>query len=197
MTSRTKLEKFGGVALAAACVFLAFKLISEIDGSPVEAARGQDAAARSASHSPGSPKRLGKEINQLASADPSLEIHALKEYVTRPLPDNLRDPFDFAAPPPPKNGPAGSGGGVGGAAGGIGGNAAPPPPQISLHALGYSLREGVGGEAYLADADQVYIVHQGDMVMKQYKILRITPSIVEVRNGASGETVQLPIPEAQ
>jgi hypothetical protein len=32
--------------------------------------------------------------------------------------------------------------------------------------------------------------------MKRYKILRITPSVVEVQDESSGETVQLPIPEA-
>jgi hypothetical protein len=49
----------------------------------------------------------------------------------------------------------------------------------------------------LVDADQVYIVHQNDVIMNQYKILSVKTSIVEVRNEASGETVQLPIPEAQ
>ncbi len=197
MTSRTKLEKFGSIALGAACVFLVFKLISEISGSPVEAAREQDPVTRSSSPSSDSPKPLRKEINKLASADPGLEIQALKEYVARPLPDNTRDPFDFAATPPPQIRPGASGGGGLGGAGGTEGNAAPAPPQIPLQALGYSVRVGVGGEAYLADSDQIYIVHQGDVVSKQYRILRVTPSVVEVQDEASGQTVQLPIPNPE
>jgi hypothetical protein len=192
MRKRTKFEKFGSLALGAVCVFLVFKLISEIGGSPVEAARGQETAARSSSNPPRSPKPLSKEIGKLASADPGLEIQTLKEYTTRPLPKNTRDPFDFPAPPlsPTLQG------GRGIAGGGIGAGAA-PPPQISLRALGYSMRVGVGGEAYLADSDQVYIVHQGNLISKRYKILQITPSVVQVKDESSGETVQLPIPEAE
>jgi len=193
MSTREKLKKIGSLALGAACVFLVFKLISEISGSPVEAARGQETAARSSSNPPRSSKPLRKEISKLASADPGLEFQALKEYTTRPLPENTRDPFDFPAPPlsPTQRG------GRGIAGGGIGAGAAPAPPQISLRALGYSMREGVGGEAYLADSDQVYVVHQGNLVSKRYMILKITPSAVEVKDESSGETVHLPIPQAE
>jgi hypothetical protein len=195
MTARTKLEKYGSVALGMACVFLVFKLVSEIGGRPVEAARSQETVARSSSHPADSPKPLRKEISELARADPNLEVQALKEFETRPFPKNTRDPFDFSAPPPSQIHAAGAGGP--GGPGGIGGSTAPAPPQISLQAIGYSLRVGVGGEAYLADSDQVYIVHQGDVVSKQYRILRVTPAMVEVKNEASGQTVQLSIPNPE
>jgi hypothetical protein len=190
-TTRSKLEKFGSLALGAVCIFLVFKVVTEIGGKPVEAAHGQKSAAQ---HSPPrSPKPLRKEINQLASDDPNLNVQTLKEYMTEPLPENPRDPFDFAAPPlsPTRRGAHGVGG-----AGGIGGQAATPPPQVPFQALGYSERAGVGGEAYLADTNQVYVVHQGDTIAKRYKILKITPLMVEVQDESSGQRVQLPIPEA-
>lgn len=199
MTSRTRLEKIGSAALSTIIVFLAFKLISEISGSPVEAARGQQAVSQPSSRLSGSANPLRQEINKLASADPSLEIPQLKEYQAPPIPENARDPFDYGVPPPAQISRAGSGGGGVGAVGGggVGGNAAPAAPQISLQALGYSVRTGVGGEAYLADSDQVYVVHQGDLVSKRYKIVKITPLMVEVQDETSGQTVQLPIPNPQ
>lgn len=192
MKSRRKLEKFGSIALGVVCIFLAFKLISEISGSPVEAAREQEAAKGPS----GASNKTAKTADKLASTDPNLDLQALKKYVARPLPGNLRDPFDFAAPPPPKNVRGGIGGRPGGA-GGVGGSAGPPPMQISLRAIGYSLRQGLGGEAYLTDADQVYIVHRGNVVMGHFVIARITPSVVEVQDESSGQSVQLPIPKVQ
>ncbi len=194
MSKRTKFEKFGSIALGAVCVFLAFKLISEMGGSPVEAARGQETAAQPSAHSAQPPKSLSGQIGKLASADPGLEIQALKEYTARPLPENPRDPFDFGAAPAVRalRGAKGMVGGGFGAA-----STAPAPPQIPLRALGYSFRMGIGGEAYLADGEQVYVVHQGNLISKRYRILQITSAVVEVHDESSGQTVQLPIPEAQ
>lgn len=192
MSARSKLEKFGSVALGAVCVFLVFKVVSEIGGKPVEAAHEQESAAQYSP--PQSPKPLGKNINQLTSDDPSLNVQALKEYVAEPLPENTRDPFDFVAPPPSPSRRGANGIRV---AGGVGGTAAPPSPRIPLQALGYSVRAGVGGEAYLADTNHVYVVHQGDTIAKRYKILKITPQVVEVQDASSGERAQLPIPEVR
>ena len=68
---------------------------------------------------------------------------------------------------------------------------------MPLRAIGYSEKLGVGPEAYLTDADQVYIVHDGDVVSRRFKVLKITSLIVEIQDGASGEKAQLPIPLVQ
>lgn len=195
MSRRTKVEKYGSIALAAACILLAFKLFSEISGDPMETAHAEDRPAQAATSAAASIKH-GKTIGKLVNADPDLEIQVLKEYTSRPLPSNTRDPFDFGATPVARSlrgakGAAAGGPGAGGAA------SPPPPPQIALRAIGYSFRAGVGGEAYLADGDQVYVVHKGNLLSKRYKILQITSSVVEVHDQSTGETVQLPIPQVQ
>jgi hypothetical protein len=76
-------------------------------------------------------------------------------------------------------------------------SSAPEASHISLRAIGYSEKPGVGPEAYLADSDDVFIVHDGDVVSKRFKILKITSMKVEVQDGASGERSQLPIPVVQ
>ena len=71
------------------------------------------------------------------------------------------------------------------------------PAGMPLRAIGYSERRGVGPEAYLVDTNDVYIVHDGDLVSQRFKVLKITSLIVEVQDGASGEKAQLPIPLVQ
>lgn len=196
MSRRTKVEKYGSIALAAACVLLAFRLISEFDGGSTETVHAEDRPAQAATPSTAAKQQHGKSIGKLASADPDLEIQTLKEYTSRPLPSNTRNPFDFGAAPVARS----LRGGRGAAAGGPGAGGAappPPPPQIALRAIGYSFRAGEGGEAYLADGDQVYVVHKGNLLSKRYKILQITSSVVAVHDQSTGETVQLPIPQVQ
>jgi len=196
MKTRKQFEKWGGVALAALCVFLVFRLVSEIMGNPAPSADPDATLSQPApkTASPGS--SAGKKGGALVKFDPSLQIEALQDYVPRPLPDISRNPFDFGVPPIT---PAQRAAQAASAAAGPGGamRSAPAPPSIPLRAIGYSEKPGVGPEAYLADSDQVYVVHNGDQVSHRYKILKITPSIVEVQDGASGERAQLPIPQVQ
>ena len=190
MKPRQRLKKWIVAGLAVVCVVMLFNVISDIGKSAGEAYHAQKPAA--------APARLQKaparNAAKLRDLDPSLQVDALKQYLSRPLPDVVRNPFDFGATPvAPQAGRAPGGGttGPGGAP------AIPPQPQVSIQAIGYSEPPGVGGEAYLADEDQVYVVHKGDVVEKRYTILRITPTQVEILDGASGETAQLSIPPSQ
>lgn len=125
--------------------------------------------------------------------DPNFQLQALEEYVTRPLPDIARNPFDFGAPPITPAQRAAQAASAAAAAASL----AQAPSTIPLRAIGFSERIGIGPEAYLTDSDQVYVVHDGDIVSHRYKILSITSSTVKVEDGVTGEKVQLPIPLVQ
>jgi hypothetical protein len=58
----------------------------------------------------------------------------------------------------------------------------PPPPPINLTFFGYSSSQGEKPEAFLAQGDNVWIAHEGDVVNRQYKIVQITPNAVEVED---------------
>ena len=58
----------------------------------------------------------------------------------------------------------------------------PPPPPINLKFFGYSSGKGEKPKAFLSQGDNVWIAHEGDVVNRQYKIVHITPSAVEVED---------------
>jgi hypothetical protein len=58
----------------------------------------------------------------------------------------------------------------------------PPPPPINLKFFGYSSGKGEKPKAFLSQGDNIWIAHEGDVVNRQYKIVRITPTSVEVED---------------
>jgi len=58
----------------------------------------------------------------------------------------------------------------------------PPPPPINLKFFGYSSGKGEKPKAFLSQGDNVWIAHEGDVVNRQYKIVHITPTAVEVED---------------
>ena len=58
----------------------------------------------------------------------------------------------------------------------------PPPPPINLKFFGYSSGKGERPKAFLSQGDDVWIAQEGDVVNRQYRIVRITPTNVEVED---------------
>jgi hypothetical protein len=58
----------------------------------------------------------------------------------------------------------------------------PPPPPINLKFFGFSTSQGEKPKAFLSQGDDVWIAHEGDVVNRQYRIVRITPAAVEVED---------------
>lgn len=193
MKNRKNIEKIGAVALAGICVFLVFKLVSEIMGNPAGSAQPETIVSAQTPKAAPATDTTKKTAVSSNSGSP-LQVRTLNQYRPKPLPDLGRDPFVFGAPPltPAQKAMAARAGAMTASI-----NSAPPPPQIPLRAIGYAERAGAGPEAYLADTDEVYIVHDGDIVSKRFRILKITSMIVEVQDGASGEKAQLPIPQIE
>lgn len=193
MKTRKQFEKWGKIVLVGLCALLIFRLVSEIKGNPSPADDPEQTVFRP-SPKPASPQQIASpKGNASVNFNSAPELKSLKEYMPRPLPDITRNPFDFGAPPPIT--PAQRAAQAAGAAAAASSSAT--QVSIPLRAIGYSERIGLGPEAYLTDSDQVYVVHNGDIVSQRYRIVKITSAIVEVQDGVSGEKVQLPIPQVQ
>jgi len=58
----------------------------------------------------------------------------------------------------------------------------PPPPPINLTFYGFTNRAGEKPMVFLNQGGDIWIASEGDVVKLQYKIIRITPSTVEVED---------------
>ena len=180
--------------MAGFCLFLVYKLVKELMGNSTGVVQPETRSYLSSSNRAQAKSGAGK-----ASSSPNpgsvFDLQSIGKYQPKPLPDLPRDPFDFGPPPlTPAQKAARAAQGIHGA---MTAGAGPAESHIPLRAIGYSEKIGVGPEAYLADSDDVFIVHDGDVVSKRFKILKITSMVVEVQDGASGERSQLPIPVVQ
>ncbi len=195
MKNRKKVERIGAVVLAGFCVFLVIRLVSEIMGHPATVAQPETKSYLRPPN-PAQAKSPAGKTSSLSDWGSTLEMQAIEKYQPKPLPALNRDPFDFGPPPltPAQKARLAAGAAADGA---MTASSAAAGSHISLRAIGYSEKHGVGPEAYLVDSDDVFIVHNGDVVSKRFKILKITSMIVEVQDGASGEKSQLPIPVVQ
>ena len=72
-------------------------------------------------------------------------------------------------------------------------NLPPPPPQINLKFFGFASTQGTGSKVFLAQGDDVFVGGQGDIVDRRYKILRITPTSVEVEDVVSNIRQTIPL----
>lgn len=91
------------------------------------------------------------------------EVVVIPKPVKSPLVSNHNDPSrpDYVAPPPPP--PA-------------------PPPPINLKYFGISSSKGEKPKALLSQGDDIWVAREGDVVNRRYKILRISPTAVEVED---------------
>jgi hypothetical protein len=72
----------------------------------------------------------------------------------------------------------------------------PAPPTINLKFFGFASRQGVESKVFLAEGDDVFVASQGDIVNRRYKILRITPTSVEVEDVISNVRQTLPLTQS-
>jgi len=125
-------------------------------------------------------------VGGLSRYDPELNLELLKKLQSRPLSPLGRDPFAFESPSPPR--PAASAAPQGPAPA----PPAPPPPP-PLKAMGYADMPGGVREAYVSYEDQVYSVQEGDTIASKFKVLKVSPTQVEVEDASSKEKLKLPI----
>lgn len=96
-------------------------------------------------------------------------------------PNGQQPPGKASAPPPPPVNPG-----------------PPPPPQITWKYFGYSTERSDGEKkAFFLDGDDVIVAAEGEIIKKQYKVVRIKDNSVQIEDTASKSTQTLPLqPEA-
>ena len=132
------------------------------------------------------PARSGPD--DLARYDPSIHLEALKQLASRGLPEENRNPFDYAGAAPAKVAEAAAPTAAAPAP-------PPPPPPPPIKARGYN--EGPGGSksAFVSFQDQAQEVQEGDTVGSKFKVVKITPTAVTVEDAETHQTTELPIPQ--
>lgn len=182
MKGRGHLGKWASGVLGGVCLLLVLNLVLR-DGVRAGASRPTFPAASSTTAlRVQTVSRVSAD--ELSQFDPVVRLDLLKELQGRPLPQLTRNPFEFealrsAAPPANAGAPAAPA-------------AESPPPPVPLKSLGYTEKAGGEREALISDDEQIYVVREGEVVAKKYRVLKITPTLVEIEDESSHRKVQLP-----
>jgi hypothetical protein len=179
------INQWGSAVLGVVSFILVAKLVAQYRA--MQPGHSQTHPATASVSSKRTAKGPSHVADDLAQYDPEIHFDALKALDSRPLPDEDRNPFEFAggpppAPPkpaePPKPAPA-----------------PPPPPPLPLKAMGYNELPGGKKEAIVSLNDDVEMVHEGEMIGTRFKVLKIDPAKVVVEDGEDKKTVELPFPQ--
>jgi hypothetical protein len=69
----------------------------------------------------------------------------------------------------------------------------PPPPPINLKFFGLTNSKGEKPKVFLSQGDDVWIAHEGDVVNRHYKIVRISPTSIEVEDLLNNNRQNIPL----
>ena len=69
----------------------------------------------------------------------------------------------------------------------------PPPPPITLKFFGFANRPGETKKVFLSQDADVFIAAEGDIVDRRYRVLRISPTSVEVEDVLNNNRQSLPL----
>jgi hypothetical protein len=69
----------------------------------------------------------------------------------------------------------------------------PPPPPIELKFFGFASRPGEPKSVFLAHGEDVFIAHEGQIIDRRYKVLRISPVSVEVEDVINNNRQEIPL----
>jgi hypothetical protein len=72
-------------------------------------------------------------------------------------------------------------------------NIPPPPPPINLKFFGITNTKGEKPKVFLSQGDDVWIAHEGDVVNRRYKIVRISPTTVEIEDLLNNNRQNIPL----
>jgi len=185
MRGKGQLEKWATGFLGVVCLLLVLNLTLR-NGVKAGASRATlpSRVVPAASRSQALADRVADE---LARYDPGVRLDLLKELQSRPLPKLARNPFEFEAKPAPATPPE--------SAAAPAAPTPPPPAPPPLKAMGYTQKAGGVNEAIVTDDQEIYIVHEGEIFAQRFRVLKISPSAVEVDDETTHQTIRLPIPQ--
>ncbi|OFW00765.1 MAG: hypothetical protein A3G20_00170 [Acidobacteria bacterium RIFCSPLOWO2_12_FULL_59_11] len=127
---------------------------------------------------------------QLAALDPTLRLDLLEKSRQVKYQGTSRNIFQFYTPPPPAPEvihvvptPANAGQ-----------SATAPAANIPLKFYGMAVRPDTAEKkAFLTNGEEIFIGQEGDLIAKQYKILRIGVNTIELEDTRSHLRQQLPL----
>lgn len=181
------LETIATVILAVVCAALIFRLAVRVRsvhaGSPAPVHPA--ARSRAAIAVPSRPAAF--------EDSPVLNVALYQQLQSQPVTPPERDPFSFE-PTPQQIEQAGRGRAANTAAN-TGPPAPPPPPPLPFKTVGYSVTAQGQIEAYVSSADQIYALHEGETFDKGYRVVKITPALIEIQDDLYHRAVELPFPQ--
>ena len=71
--------------------------------------------------------------------------------------------------------------------------APPPPPPINLKFFGFANKPGESKKIFLSEGEDVFIAGEGDVVNRHYKVLRISPTSVEIEDVLNNNRQNIPL----
>jgi hypothetical protein len=69
----------------------------------------------------------------------------------------------------------------------------PPPPPINLKFFGFANKPGEAKKIFLSEGEDVFIAAEGDVVNRHYKVLRISPTSVEIEDVLNNNRQNIPL----
>ncbi len=71
--------------------------------------------------------------------------------------------------------------------------ALPPPPPINLKFWGWASRPGEAKAVFLAQGEAGFLAHEGDIVARRYRVVKINPSSVEIEDLLNNNRQSIPV----
>jgi hypothetical protein len=69
----------------------------------------------------------------------------------------------------------------------------PPPPPITLKFFGFANKPGEMKKVFLVQGEDIFIAGEGDIVDRRYRVLRISPTAVDVEDVINNNRQSLPL----
>jgi hypothetical protein len=69
----------------------------------------------------------------------------------------------------------------------------PPPPPINLKFFGFANKPGEAKRIFLSQGEDVFIASEGDTVDRRYKVMRISPTSVEIEDEMNNNRQSIPL----
>ena len=188
MSKMSSRETWASVGLGLVCVVLLARLVVNSASVSAKSETSPRAVER---HIVRSGAKTGRKIQSEFPTAPVLRTELLKQEEGQPLEAPDRDPFQFAPTPDQVRQAMAKKAMV------AGGQPAAPPtaPPIPYKALGYSENAHGQFQGYLTDDKDIFVIHEGDELNHHYRILKITPNLVEVQDEAFNQKSQLLFPQ--
>jgi len=69
----------------------------------------------------------------------------------------------------------------------------PPPPPIELKFYGFASSPGQTKKVFLSQGEDIFIAGEGEIIDRRYKVLRISPSSVEIEDVLNNNRQEIPL----